>query len=132
MRIRLHEYFEHLEDSIEKNRQVSSVSDSDSDQDNKLPSPQTEAKALFRMVGRNGNGKGLDSLESLRALIQVRENVKQMMFKNAPDEKEVTRILQFRDRVLAVFEELAAKQITLPISRKTQQKECNEKRRVGG
>ncbi len=74
-------------------------------QDNKLPSPRTEAKALFRMVGRNG-----DSLESLRALIEVGENVKQMMFKNAPDEKEVRRMLLFREQVLAVFDELVAKQ----------------------
>lgn len=112
MRVKLHEYFQHLEDSIEKNHQVSTVSDLD----NELPSPRTEAKALFRMVGRNG-----DNLESIRALIQVEENVKQMMFKNAPDEKEVRRMLLFRERVLEVFDELAAKQMTLPISRKAQE-----------
>ena len=104
MRVKLHEYFQHLEDSIEKNRQVSTVSDLD----NELPSPRAEAKALFRMVNRNG-----DSLESLRALIQVGENVKQMMFKNSPDEKEVKRMLLFRERVLEVFDELAARQETI-------------------
>ena len=101
MKVKLHKYFQHLEDSAEKNRQVSTVSDSD----NELPSPRTEAKALFRMVDRNG-----DNVESLRALIQVGENVKQMMFKNAPDEKEVRRMLLFRERVLEVFDQLAARQ----------------------
>lgn len=122
MRVKLHEYFQHLEDSAEKNRQVSTVPDSD----NKLPSPKTEAKALFRMVGRNGNG--LDSLESLRALIQVRDEVRKEMFKYNPDKEAVKRILQFREQVLEVFDELATKQITLPISRKAQEKEHNEKR----
>ena len=108
LRVKLHEYFQHLEDSIEKNRQVSTVSDSD----NELPSPRTEAKALFRMVGRNGNGKGQDSLESiesLRALIQVEDKVKKEMFKYAPAE-EIKRMLRFRERVLAVFDKLAAKE----------------------
>lgn len=87
-------------DSAKKNRQVSTVSDSD----NKLPSPRTEAKALFRMVGRNG-----DSLESMRALIQVQDEVRKEMFKYAPAE-EIKRILLFREQVLAVFDELTAKQ----------------------
>jgi len=137
-------------DSAEKNRQVSTVPC----QDSKLPSPKTEAKALFRMVGRNG-----DSLESLRALIRVGETVRHMMFKNAPDKEEVKRMLEFRERVLEVFEELVAKQEkvleglalkqekkalrrsrfltkrTVPtdanltgtvISRKAQEKQCNE------
>ena len=104
MRVSLYEYFEHLEDSIEKNRQVSTISDSD----DKLPSPRTEALALLRIVSRNGNG--LDSLESMRKLIRVEETVKQMMLKNAFDEKEVRRMLQFRERVLEVFDQLVAKQ----------------------
>lgn len=83
LRVKFYEYFQHLEDSAEKNRQVSTVSDSD----NKLPSPRTEAKALFRMVGRNG-----DSLESMRALIQVQDEVRKEMFKYAPAE-EIKRIL---------------------------------------
>lgn len=87
-------------DSAEKNRQVSTVSC----QDNKLPSPKTEAKALFRMVGRNG-----DNLESMRELIQVEDEVKKLMFKHDPDKEAVTRILRFRERVLTVFNELAAK-----------------------
>lgn len=74
-------------------------------QDNKLPSPRTEAKALLRMVGRNG-----DNLDSMRALIQVQDEVMKLMFKNAPDKEEVKRILRFRERVLAVFDELTAKQ----------------------
>lgn len=85
----------------EKNRDVFSP-------DDKLPTARTEAKALFRMVGRNGNG--LDSLESMRELIQVQDEVKKEMFKHAPDEEEVKRILRFRERVLVVFDELAAKQ----------------------
>ena len=104
LRVKFYEYFEHLEDSAEKNRQVSTVSC----QDNKLPSPRTEAKALLRMVGRNGNG--LDSLESMRALIRVGETVKHMMFKNAHDKKEVRRMLLFRERVLEVFDQLVTKQ----------------------
>lgn len=106
MKVKFHEFFQHLEDSAEKNRQVSTVSCPDSD--DKLPSPRTEAKALLRMVGRNGNG--LDSLESLRTLIQVGETVRHMMFKNAPDKEEVKRMLEFRESVLAVFDELTAKQ----------------------
>ncbi len=101
MRVKFYEYFQHLEDSAEKNRQVSTVSCLD----DKLPSPRTEAKALLRMVGRNG-----DSLDSMRALIQVGENVKLTMLKNAHDEKEVRRMLLFRERVLEVFDQLVTKQ----------------------
>lgn len=98
LRVKLHEYFQHLEDSAEKNRIVSC-------QDNKLPSPRTEAKALFRMVGRNG-----DSTESIRELIQVQPETKNIMLARAANPSEINRILKFRERVLAVFEELAAKQ----------------------
>ncbi len=101
MRVKFHEFFQHLEDSAEKNRTVFSP-------DDKLPSARTEAKALFRMVCRNG-----DNLESMRALIQVGNEVKKLMFKYDPDKEEVKRILRFRERVLAAFNELAAKQETI-------------------
>lgn len=55
------------------------------------------------------NGNGLDSLESLRALIRVEDKVKKEMFKYDPAE-EIRRILRFRKQVLEVFEELVAKQ----------------------
>lgn len=88
----------------EKNRDVFSP-------DDKLPTARTEAKALFRMVGCNG-----DNLESMRELIQVQDEVKKLMFKHDPDKQEVKRMLRFRERVLAVFDELAVKQ----------EKECPE------
>ena len=52
----------------------------------------------------------------MRALIQVQDEVKKLMFKHDPDKQEVKRMLQFRERVLAVFDELAVKQ----------EKECPE------
>ena len=102
MRVSLYEYFQHLENPSEKNLIVPCA-----DSDDKLPSPRTEALALLRIVSRNGNG--LDSLESMRKLIRVEETVKQMMLKNTFDEKEVRRMLQFRERVLEVFDQEVAK-----------------------
>lgn len=70
-----------------------------------LPPVKEEARALFGMIGRNG-----DSVESIRELISVPPKIRASLLKYArhrPRAKRgILKVLDFRQRVAAEFERL--------------------------
>ena len=72
-----------------------------------LPAPEEEARALFNLVGKNG-----DTVETVRGLIGVSPAVEAALRAYAetyPEEREGTEnILRFRARVREEFEKLVA------------------------
>lgn len=72
-----------------------------------LPPVKEEARALFEMIGRNG-----DSVESIRELIQVSPKIETWLLEQARHSprgrRGIEKVLDFRRRVAAEFEQLIA------------------------
>ena len=72
-----------------------------------LPPVKEEARALFEMIGRNG-----DSVESIRELIRVSSKVEAWLLEQARysprSRRGILKALDFRRRVAAEFERLVA------------------------
>jgi hypothetical protein len=71
-------------------------------------SPREEARALFVMVGRNG-----DTVDSIRELITVPPGIERTLclylLRHPEDSDGVMRVLEFRSRVAEEFEQLATR-----------------------
>ncbi len=72
-----------------------------------LPPVKQEARALFEMVGRNG-----DTVDSIRELVRVSPKVEAWLLEqaryNPRGRRGILKVLNFRRRVLAEFEKLSA------------------------
>ena len=78
-------------------------------------SPRQEARALFAMIGRNG-----DTVESIRKLIAVPPEIERLLrlylHQHPEDTRGIMRVLEFRQRVSEEFELLNAIQGATPWS----------------